>query len=156
MFFAQSGRFGGRPFLWTKGAAGWRSLSYADVAVEVRRVARGLLALGVGPGDRVALVAENRPEWPIADLAIMSIGAITVPAFTTNTTTDHRHVLSHSGARGVIVSSRAIAERLLPAAVEAPDLSFVVTIEHLPIAQRIAQRIVTWDDMLTGCAGQAD
>ena len=60
------------------------------------------------PGDRIALVAENRPEWTIADLAIMSIGAITVPAFTTNTTADHRHVLSHSGAKGVIVSTRRL------------------------------------------------
>ena len=156
MFFAQSGRFGGRPFLWTKGAAGWRSLSYADVAVEVRRVARGLLALGVGPGDRVALVAENRPEWPIADLAIMSIGAITVPAFATNTVADHRHVLSHSGARGVIVSSKAIAERVLPAALEAHDLTFVVTLEDLPIAQQIVKKLVNWRDLLAAGEGRSD
>jgi len=156
MFFAQSGRFGGRPFLWTKGAAGWRSLSYADVAVEVRRVAWGLLALGVGPGDRVALVAENRPEWPIADLAIMSIGAITVPSFATNTVADHRHVLSHSGARGVIVSSKAIAERVLPAALEAHDLTFVVTLEDLPIAQQIVKKLVNWRDLLAAGEGRSD
>jgi long-chain acyl-CoA synthetase len=156
MFFAQSRKFGTRPFVWCKRAGAWQALTYAQAGAEVRRVAHGLLALGVTAGDRVALVAENRPEWPIADLAIMSIGAITVPAFTTNTTTDHRHVLSHSGARGVIVSSRTIAERLLPAAFEAPDLSFVVTMEHLPIAQRIAKRIVTWDDMLAAGEGRSD
>jgi long-chain acyl-CoA synthetase len=156
MFFAQSGRFGGRPFLWTKGAAGWRSLSYADVAVEVRRVARGLLALGVGPGDRVALVAENRPEWPIADLAIMSIGAITVPAFATNTVADHLHVLSHSGVRGVMVTSKAIAESLLPAALEAHDPTFVVTLEDLPIAQQIVKKLVNWRDLLAAGEGRSD
>ena len=53
----------------------------------------GLLALGLVPGDRVVLVAENRPEWPIADLAIMAAGGITVPAYTTNTVEDHRHIL---------------------------------------------------------------
>jgi len=147
MFFAQTAQFGSRPFLWTKQAAGWQPLSYTEVATEVRRVARGLLALGVVPGDRVALVAENRPEWPIADLAIMSIGAITVPTFTTNTAADHRHVLSHSGAHGVIVSTRAIAERVLPAALEAHDLNFVVTMEDLPIAQRIAKKLVTWHEL---------
>ncbi len=156
MFFAQSARFGSRPFLWSKHATGWQSLSYADVAAEVRRVGRGLLALGVEPGDRVALVAENRPEWPIADLAIMSIGAITVPTFTTNTAADHRHVLSHSGARGVIVSTRAIAERVLPAALEAHDLNFVVTIEDLPIAQRIAKNLVGWHDLLAAGDGRTD
>jgi long-chain acyl-CoA synthetase len=104
----------------------------------------------------VALVAENRPEWPIADLAIMSIGAITVPAFATNTVADHRHVLSHSGARGVIVSSKAIAERVLPAALEAHDLTFVVTLEDLPIAQQIVKKLVNWRDLLAAGEGRSD
>ena len=98
---------------------------------QVRRLARGLAGLGVTPGDRVVLVAENRPEWAIADLAIMAAGAITVPAYTTNTPSDHRHVLTHSGAKGVIVSTRAMAERVLPAALEAPELGFIVAIEEL-------------------------
>ena len=51
------------------------------------------------------LVAENRPEWAIADLAIMAAGGITVPAYTTNTTADHRYLLEHSGARAVVVST---------------------------------------------------
>ncbi len=63
------------------------------------RLARGLAALGIEPGDRVALVSENRPEWVIADLAIMSAGAVTVPAYVTNTVEDHRHILGNSGAR---------------------------------------------------------
>ncbi len=110
----------------------------------------------MAPGDRVALVAENRPEWTIADMAIMAIGAITVPAFATNTVADHRHVLSHSGAKGVIVSTKAIAERVLPAALEAHDLAFVVTMEELPIAQRIAKRLVNWRDLLEAGAGRPD
>ncbi len=60
-------------------------LSWAETVQTVSRLARGLIALGVEPGDRVALVSENRPEWAIADLAIMSAGAITVPAYVTNT-----------------------------------------------------------------------
>ena len=55
-----------------------------------------------------ALVAENRPEWVVADLAIMSAGAITVPAYVTNTVEDHRHVFANSGARAVIVSKPAL------------------------------------------------
>src|SRR3546814_21126797 len=53
--------------------------------LTVRRLARGLAALGVRPGDRVVLVSENRPEWAMDDLAIMAAGAVTVPAYTTNT-----------------------------------------------------------------------
>jgi long-chain acyl-CoA synthetase len=155
-FFVQASRQGSRPFLWSKHEHAWKAHSYAEVAGEIRRVARGLLALGVVAGDRVALVAENRPEWPIADFAIMSIGAITVPAFTTNTVGDHRHVLSHSGAKGVIVSTRAIAERVLPAALEAHDLAFVVTIDDFPIAQRIAKKLVAWRDLLVTGDGRND
>jgi len=156
MFFDQARQFGSQPFLWCKRDGNWESLSYGDVAGKVRRVARSLQALGVAPGDRIGLVAENRPEWTIADLAIMSTGAITVPAFTTNTTADHRHVLSHSGAKGVIVSTRAIAERVLPAALEAPDLAFVVTMEEPGIAQCIAKRLVNWRDLLEAGAGRPD
>ena len=111
-----------------------------------RRLARGLQALGVTPGDRVALVAENRPEWAIADLAIMAAGGISVPAFTTNTPSDHRHVLTHSGAKGVILSTKAMADRVLPAALEAHELGFIVTIDELPLAQRIGKRVITWEE----------
>ncbi|HEY2890647.1 MAG TPA: long-chain fatty acid--CoA ligase [Dongiaceae bacterium] len=156
MFFAQARQLGNQPFLWCKRAGKWESLSYADTASQVRRVARSLQALGVAPGDRIVLVAENRPEWTIADMAIMAIGAITVPAFATNTVADHRHVLIHSAAKGVIVSTTTIAERVMPAALEAPDLAFVVTMEELPIAQRIAKRLVSWRDLLEAGAGRPD
>jgi long-chain acyl-CoA synthetase len=156
MFFAQARQLGSQPFLWCKRDGKWESLSYADTARQVRHVARSLQALGIAPGDRVALVAENRPEWTITDMAIMAIGAITVPAFSTNTTADHRHLLIHSGAKAVIVSTRAIAERVMPAALEAHDLGFVVTMEELPIAQRIAKRLVNWRDLLEAGAGRPD
>jgi long-chain acyl-CoA synthetase len=146
MFFAQAEAKGGSPFLWWRQAGQWRSLSYAEVAGEVRKLARGLQALGAAAGDRIALVAENRPEWAIADLAIMAAGGITVPAFTTNTPADHRHVLTHSGAKGVILSTKAMAERVLPAALEAPELAFIVTMDQLALSQRIGKRVVTWSD----------
>ena len=99
MFFEQAGRLGDKPFLWAKRDGRYRATSWAEAAREVRLLARGLAALGIGRGDRVALVAENRPEWVIADFAIMSAGAITVPAYVTNTVDDHRHVFATSGAR---------------------------------------------------------
>jgi long-chain acyl-CoA synthetase len=63
----------------------------------------------------VLLVSENRPEWCLADLAIMAAGCVTVPAYTTNTERDHLHVLENSGARAVIVSDAKLAKPLLPA-----------------------------------------
>ena len=65
MFFDQAGQLDGQPFLWCKRDGTWQSLSYGEVAGKVRRVARSLQALGVAPGDRIGLVAENRPEWKV-------------------------------------------------------------------------------------------
>ena len=76
MFFEQAARLGDKPFLWAKRDGRYRSLSWAAAARDVRGLGRGLTTLGIGRGDRVALVAENRPEWVIADLAIMSAGAV--------------------------------------------------------------------------------
>src|SRR5258708_33066827 len=97
-------------------------MSWAETAGAVSQLARGLVALGIAPGDRVALAAESRPEWVIADLAIMSAGAITVPAYTTNTIEDHRHILGNSGARAVITSKPPLSERIRDAAVQLPHV----------------------------------
>src|ERR1700681_1922544 len=125
MFFEVARERGTRPFLWAKRDGNYRSSSWAEVADRVSRLARGLAALGIEPGDRVALIAENRPEWVIADLAIVSAGAITVPAYVTNTVADHRHILGNSGARAAIVSSAALAARVIPAARQVPSVRWV-------------------------------
>jgi long-chain acyl-CoA synthetase len=99
---------------WRGGA--WRSMSWAEFALAVASVAAGLRARGISPGDRVLLVTENRPEFMIADTAVMAIGAVTVPAFTTNTVADHAHLLRDSGARAAIVSTARLATTVAEAA----------------------------------------
>ena len=81
------------------------------------------------------LVSENRPEWCIADLAIMAAGCVTVPAYTTNTERDHQHILDDSGARAVIVSTQKLARPLLPAAIRSSNCEHVIGIEPLPGGQ---------------------
>ena len=120
LFFAQAEARGDALALRHKVRGVWSRVSWREYAASVRRVADALVGAGLAPGDRVAILGENRPEWLIADHAIMAAGAITVPAFTTNTAADHQHVLTHSGATGVIISGKAIARRLLPAAIESP------------------------------------
>src|SRR5437763_3573354 len=149
LFFAQAERLGDKPFLWHKQDGAYRPLSWRQTAGQVAELARGLGALGIAAGDRVVLVAENRPEWLIADIAIMTPGAITVPTFTSNTAADHRHILTHSGAKAAIVSGGSVAKRLLAAALEAPDLSFIVAMEPLDIAQRPAARLLSWAEALS-------
>jgi long-chain acyl-CoA synthetase len=103
MFLRQADRFAERPLLWHKREGRYAPLTWREVAAQICTLARGLRALGVLPGERIALLSENRPAWLVADLAIMATGAITVPAYTTNTEADHLHILDDSGASLVIV-----------------------------------------------------
>jgi long-chain acyl-CoA synthetase len=84
----------------------------------------------------VLLVSENRPEWCIADLAIMAAGCVTVPAYTSNTTRDHAHVLENSGARAVIVSTAKLAANLVPAVLRSGQVGLVVGIEPMKLGQQ--------------------
>jgi long-chain acyl-CoA synthetase len=147
MFFEQAGRLGDKPFLWAKRDGRYRPVSWAAAARDARRLACGLTSLGIARGDRVALVAENRPEWVIADFAIMSAGAITVPAYVTNTVDDHRHVFATSSAAAVIVSRPPLSARVLAAANQAETVHSVIAIE--PTAgQASAVDLLSWRDVL--------
>ncbi|MEX2650648.1 MAG: long-chain fatty acid--CoA ligase [Alphaproteobacteria bacterium] len=146
MFFEQAARLGDAPWLWAKRDGVYRALTWRGAAERVGRLARGLRAIGVGPGDRVALVSENRPEWALADLAIMAAGGITVPAYTTNTIADHRHLLGDSGARVAIVSTAKLAERVFAAAADTSSVEVLVRIEASgPVPE--GRRLVTWDGL---------
>ena len=137
-----------RPFLWVKQDGTYRPWSWRRVAQEMHALRRTLVAEGIKKGDRVLLVSENRPEWLIADLAIMGSGGITVPAYTTNTTDDHAYLLEHSGARAVVVSTAALAERLLPAVAKCAAIELVIAIEPLPQADQLSAKVLTWTDAL--------
>ena len=103
------------PYLWRKVEGKFLSLSWLEVQKKVNALAKGLISLGILKGDRVVILSENRPEWQIADLAIMSIGGITVPAYTTSTTSDYKHIINHSEARCIIISSNDLALKAIPA-----------------------------------------
>src|SRR5262249_61784760 len=82
----------------------WVHTSGKEFVERVRHVALGLADLGIRAGDRVALISENRPEWSIADLAILSVGAVTVPLYTTQAVDQIQFILTDSGARALIIS----------------------------------------------------
>jgi long-chain acyl-CoA synthetase len=152
MFLDRADDHGERPFLSRKRDGEWQAQSWAQCRDKVASLSAALINLGIKPGDRVMLVSENRPEWCLADLAIMAAGAITVPAYTTNTTADHSHILGNSGARAVIVSNTKLAATLLPAVADSDKCRIVIGIDHLKDAQRGTLAIHQWDAMLTSRA----
>ena len=86
----------------------WININAETFIKRVRHIALGLAELGIKAGDRVALLSENRPEWSITDLAILSIGAVNVPIYTTQAVEQVRFILSDSGARILFVSGRKV------------------------------------------------
>ena len=152
MFFDRAQRRGDDTCLAAKTGDTWETLSWRTVSDQVSALSRGLRDLGINPGDRVVIVAENRPEWAIADLAIMTAGAISVPAYTTNTPDDHFHILSDSGAKLAIVSTKALAERLMPAVQRSHETSTVIAVDA-DITEVDGTHLVSWADTLN--AGRA-
>ena len=135
LFLTRAREKGDKPFLWARRGGAWEATSWAEASRQVAALAASLQRIGLEPGDRVALVSENRPEWLIADLAIMAAGCVTVPTYTTNTTRDHAHVLGNSGARAVIVSSQKLAKNLVPAVLTSSDCHHVIGIEDIRAGQ---------------------
>ncbi len=156
LFFERAETFGDRPFLWRKQDDAWHSVTWREVADSVTALALGLRAAGIKRGDRVTLVSESRPEWLIADLAIMAAGGITVPAYTTNTEIDHRYIMTDSGAMAAVVSTPSLARRVLPAVTDSHTCHFMVTMAPPEFDQLHEAEVVTWDDMLAEGAEAAD
>jgi len=148
LFFDQVEARGDHPFLWANRDGAFHSMSWQETAVQVTALARALKALGIENGDRIVIVSENRPEWLIADMAIMTAGAISVPTYTTNTIEDHRHIVENSGAVGMIVSTPKLAERALQAAHLSPPLRFAISIEPLDLQQSLNVQVIDWQTAL--------
>jgi long-chain acyl-CoA synthetase len=147
LFFARAQEQGEKPFLSRKMSGQWQSLSWADVARQVASLATALRANGVQRGDTVMLVCENRPEFCIADLAIMTTGAIAVPTYTTNTVRDHEHVLNDSGASVIIVSTAKLAKVLMPALLRS-KARLLISIEELKEKQSTTVAFARWDTLI--------
>ena len=93
----------------------WVNITAAEFVERVKDVALGLATLGIRPGDRIALLSENRPEWSIADMAILSLGAINVPIYTTQAVDQIEFILADSGARAMFISNRKLFRHARPA-----------------------------------------
>lgn len=155
LFLQRADEQGDKPFLTAKIDGVWTPMSYAEAARQVCVMAENLRGLGLQPGERVVIVSENRPEWCIADLAIMAAGCVTTPAYTTNTQRDHAHILDDSGASAVIVSDGKLAKPLFPAIMDTGKVRDVVVMSGVSTAQSGSFNLHRWEDLVTGDAASA-
>ena len=150
-FFDNVDQGGDRKLLFEKRDGAWHGRSWREIADDVRRLATVLVDCGVEAGERVLISAENRPEWAIADLAIMAIGAIVVPAYTTNTEDDHHYIMDHSGASVAITSGGMLASRIALAANRAPSLRHLIVMDDKFVApQDLRPELRYWGAAIEG------
>jgi long-chain acyl-CoA synthetase len=112
-------RYGGAPAVRSKEGGLWKDQSFDQVRDTARALGLGLVDLGVEKGDKVSILANTRPEWTYVDFAALSVGAVVVPIYQTNSPEECQYVLENSDAKVVVVENdeqlekvRAVRERL--------------------------------------------
>ncbi len=140
----------------------WEEVTWSAYWDTVRTVGHGLLALGVDPGDRVAILAENRREWLYTDLAAVSVRGATVGLYSTSPWLEIRHVLAHSGAKVLLAEDQEQVDKVVDILADNPDalpnLEHVVYLEPRGLRGRYDQPwLMSWDDLVAaGTAHRAE
>ena len=138
----------------------WHEWTWAEYEQQVARVAAGLRACGIEPGDRIAVQAENRPEWLIADIAAQAIGAIVVGVYPTSPAAELEYLMQHSGAKLLIAEDEEQADKALAVRSDLADLTDLFVIDPRGVR---SDSVRHWDELenaepvdLESCAAQLD
>jgi long-chain acyl-CoA synthetase len=111
----------------------WRVISSEELRTAVEEISMGLRALGVEKGDKVAILSENRPEWAIADLATLAIGAADAPVYSTLTPAQVLYILNDSESKVVFVSNATQAAKVAEVRAQAKHLKHVIRMDAAPV-----------------------
>jgi long-chain acyl-CoA synthetase len=110
----QARRLGDREYLRYHQDGSWQSLTWSQFAERGLRIAEGLVGAGLQPGDRVAMISENRVEWLLCDLGIQAAGCVTVPIYPSSQPRIVRHIVNDSNAKVLVASTQVLAMKLEP------------------------------------------
>ena len=131
LYFGALDRFGSRPVaMRTKATGAWTDLSYADLRDRVQDLALGFKELGIGVGERVGLLSENRPEWAIADYASLTACCVDVPIYPTLPPKHVEYILRDSGAAAVCISTQTQLDKVLEARGRLPALQHIIVFDR--------------------------
>jgi len=109
----------------------WVKYSGEEYVQHADSVSCGLLALGYKPGDRIAMISNNRPEWNFFDMGMAQIGAVSVPIYPTISIDEYRYILSHAAPRMLVVSDKLLLEKLRPLFESSPCIEHVYTFNNI-------------------------
>jgi len=129
-FEAQAQKYGARAFLKDKRDKVWTDHSWTEISEAAGKLRAGLLGLSVRPGDRVAILSDNCPEWIVVDQAVLGLGAIVVPLYTTSGLEETAHVISDSGAKVVAANGPEMVKKILGLGASIPEVTAIVAMHR--------------------------
>ena len=139
-----------RAILYKDESGSWVGRTYAEVGETVKELSLGLIDLGIAKGDKVAILANTRPEWTYFDFAALTAGATVVPIYQTNSPEECQYVLENSDSKAVIVEDEAQLEKIRAIRSQCPDL------EHVILMTGSADDAISMEDLAARGAGRPD
>ena len=151
MVDARAAKYGDRTILQSKQDGAWVDVTWTRLAGAYKDVARGLLQLGLGHDDSIAILSENRPEWVFADLGIYATKGVVVPLYWTLTPSQIRYILKDCAARAIFVSNADFLDRILQIRDELPDLATIIVFDTIP-SRTLPEGVIYLEDLVAlGC-----
>lgn len=147
LFFKQAAKYRTKACVSYKTHSGWKDISWDEMATMVKDFASFLKSVGVQRGDRVGIFSPNRYEWWVSDLAILSLGAVDVPIYATNSSQEAKYILEHSGSVGCIVGKEEHFKKIYEVWSELPELRFLIALD--PVTERPSDGIYNLDTCLS-------
>lgn len=126
MLLKSVNEYGDRTALLSRRGGDYERMSYRDLGRQVEDLTHGLAALGLRPGDPVAILSANRPEWPIADFAILALRALSIPIHTSLPSNQIGFVLRDSAAKAIFVENRTLYDKVVEARAACPGLNHIL------------------------------
>jgi long-chain acyl-CoA synthetase len=125
-FEEQARKYGARVFLKDKRDKVWTDHSWNEISEAAGKLRAGLLSLGVKPGDRVAILSENCPEWIVVDQAVLGLGAVVVPLYTTSGLEETAHVINDSGVKVIAANGPEMVQKIVGLKSSMPEVTDIV------------------------------
>ncbi len=138
-------KYGDRTMMKVKRDGAWQEISWNEFYENARNLGLAMISLGVAPGDRVAIFSPNSPEWQMADIATLSIGAADVPLYSTITGKQAQYIISDSGSKVVFVGTESHLERILEVRSELPAVTRIISMDNTPSDHA---DVMTWDEAI--------
>jgi len=148
VFLNQVEKYGEKACVAYKEDGQYTDISWNRMGDMVKDLASFLISSGIRKGDKIAIFSPNRYEWWVSDLAVLSIGAVDVPVYATNSAEEAFYMLDHSGARACFVSGQEHLEKVLQTKDRLPDLEFIVVYDSVKHSR---DNVVAFADALEKC-----